>query len=378
MGDGMGAFERGYDAFDPGKQFEGLQRLVVGHAHVLRAAGVLQVAVLGSHAGIVESRGDGMGHLDLAVRVLSGITHGAVQHTRGAQAQRRRVHVRIQPVSRAFHADQANAVVEEGMEEPDGVAAAPHAGDEHVGETAFFLHDLLPRFPADDRLEITHQHGEGMGPCHRPDDVMGMADVGRPVAQGLVQRVLQRAAARVDGDDPAAHEAHAEDVQRLAGHVLGTHVDVAFQAEAGGHGGRGHAVLARPGLRDDPRFLHAPGEQDLADRVVDLVGARVVQVLPLEIDPRAAEGLRQPLRVVEGGRTAHVVPEVVTELLFEFRVPFRRLVDFEQLVQGRHQRLRNVAAAEYPKMSALVGQRGRRHPSLPFPRWSIRASRPSR
>ena len=53
--------------------------------------------------------------------------------------------------------------------------------------------------------------------------------------------------------------------------------------------GRGDAVLARAGFGDDALLAHAPGEQDLAERVVDLVRAGVQEVFALEINFRAAE-----------------------------------------------------------------------------------------
>ncbi len=59
------------------------------------------------------------------------------------------------------------------------------------------------------------------------------------------------------------------------------------------------AVLAGAGLGDDARLAHALGEQDLAEAIVDLVRAGVVQLLALEIDLRAAEMLGQPLGEIE-------------------------------------------------------------------------------
>ena len=55
-------------------------------------------------------------------------------------------------------------------------------------------------------------------------------------------------------------------------------------------------MLAGAGLGDDARLAHALGEQDLAEAIVDLVRAGVVELLALEIDLRAAEMLGQPLR----------------------------------------------------------------------------------
>ena len=91
------------------------------------------------------------------------------------------------------------------------------------------------------------------------------------------------------GDDLRAEHFHAIDVERLALAIHRAHVDDALEAEHRGDGGGGDAVLAGAGFGDDARLAHAPGEQDLADGVVDLVRAGVEEVLALEIDLRAAE-----------------------------------------------------------------------------------------
>ena len=58
-------------------------------------------------------------------------------------------------------------------------------------------------------------------------------------------------------------------------------------------------MLAGAGLGDDARLAHPAGEQDLAEHVVDLVRAGVVELLALEIDLCAAELLRQPFGEIE-------------------------------------------------------------------------------
>ena len=69
-----------------------------------------------------------------------------------------------------------------------------------------------------------------------------------------------------------------------------------------------------------PRLAHAPREQRLADRVVDLVRAGVAEVLALQVDPRAAERARQTLREVERRRPADVVAQALAQLAPEARV----------------------------------------------------------
>src|SRR5690606_14320637 len=91
-----------------------------------------------------------------------------------------------------------------------------------------------------------------------------------------------------DRDHGGAEQLHAEDVGLLPVDVGGAHVDHAVQAEARGHGGGGHAVHAGAGLGDDALLAHALGQQDLADAVVDLVRAGVVQLFALEVDLRPA------------------------------------------------------------------------------------------
>ena len=70
-------------------------------------------------------------------------------------------------------------------------------------------------------------------------------------------------------------------------------------------------MLAGARLGDDPRLAHPPRQQHLAQRVVDLVGAGVVQVLALEVDLAPPQCCGEPLREVERRRPAHVLPQVV-------------------------------------------------------------------
>ena len=104
-----------------------------------------------------------------------------------------------------------------------------------------------------------------------------------------------------DGDRAhlRAEQLHAKDVRLLPLDVGRAHIDDAGEPEARADGGGGDAVLAGAGLRDDARLAHAAGEQDLAEAIVDLVRAGVVQLVALEVDlcaaaaPDAAETSRR-------------------------------------------------------------------------------------
>jgi hypothetical protein len=79
-------------------------------------------------------------------------------------------------------------------------------------------------------------------------------------------------------------------------------------------------VLAGARLGDDPGLAHAPGQQDLPDGVVDLVGAGVAEVLALEVDARTAQRLGQPRGERQRRRAADEVAQQGAVLGVEGRV----------------------------------------------------------
>src|SRR5690606_40729048 len=104
---------------------------------------------------------------------------------------------------------------------------------------------------------------------------------------------------RLDRDDLGAQQLHAVDIERLPAHVLLTHVDLTGHAETRGDGGRGNAVLTSTGFGDDALLAHVFGEQTLADGVVHLVRAGVIEILSLQVNLRAAEHFAPAFGVVQ-------------------------------------------------------------------------------
>src|SRR5262249_53222626 len=117
---------------------------------------------------------------------------------------------------------------------------------------------------------------------------------------------------------------------------------------------------------NDARLTHTPGQERLANTIIDLVGPRVVEVLPLQEDAGTARFARQPLGEIKRCRPADVMVQIVVELPLKLRVLARLSVLLCQLAQGEHKGLRTVAAAIRAKAALGVGngQGRRRHSAL--------------
>ncbi len=230
-----------------------------------------------------------------------------MQDAGAALAERGAVTIGVEALAGRLDADQLDLrVVDERGEDADRVGAAADAGDHPRRQGALGGERLLARLVADHPLQVADQGREGRRADRRADHVVGRLDVGDPVADRGADRLLERASARLDRDDLGAEQAHALDVGVLAADVLRAHVDDALETEQGAGGGGGDAVLAGAGLGDHPRLAHPLGEQRLADRVVDLVGAGVGEVLALQVDS-ATGALGEPLGEVERRRPADEV-----------------------------------------------------------------------
>ena len=256
-----------------------------------------------------------MGCEHLTVRILHEIAQRAVKHAGAPARQRRCVLIGVESAPGGLDADQAGRrrrgtprtcrwrCCRRRRTRPPTDGSRPSRR----------LH-LRARLVADHSLQPADKRRVRMRADGAADDVMGVADVGDPVADRLVGRVLERRRTAVDRHDLGAEQTHLVDVERLTAHVLAAHVDDATEAERGTRRGGGDAVLPCSGLRDDPALAHALREQHLAERVVELVCAGVEQVLPFEPDLRTRTRVAETARVRHRRRTAGELGEPAIEL----------------------------------------------------------------
>ena len=90
-------------------------------------------------------------------------------------------------------------------------------------------------------------------------------------------------------------------------------------------------MLACPGFRDHTCFSHAKRQQGLAQRVVDFMSPRVVEILSLEPNLGTADRITEPAGVVQRVGSANEGPQKIAQFLLEFRILFCRFIFLSQL-----------------------------------------------
>lgn len=301
VGDGVGAFEGGDDAFEAAELVEGVDGFLVVGIDVVHALLAFEHAVLWANSWVVESAGDRVDGRGFALFILQQQALEAVD-----DAWRTEVHgtgVVACLVGATGWLDSVEggfAVAEKGGENAHGVAAAADTGEDVIGQLACHFVELLACFDADDALKVAYHHGEGVGSDDGADAVDG---VDRVLEVGLecgVDGFLECAKSVTDRDDFRAEDFHAYDVWVLLFDIDLAHMDFALEAEVGGCGSEGDSVLAGSGFGDETLLAHVFGEKGFAHAMVELVGAGVVQVFALEVDASAV-GFGKALAIVDRG-----------------------------------------------------------------------------
>ena len=245
-------------------------------------------------------------------------------------------------------------IVAEIIDRTDGVAPAADAGNEVVGFRVEFLLCLCADLLTDDLLEIAHHHRIGMRTNGGANDIVGIRDVRRPVADSLTRRILQRSRTARYGDDRRAEQTHTEHVELLTLYVQRPHEDAAFHPKECRHRRRRDTVLSCTRLCDDALLAHAVCEECLSERIVDLMRPRMEKILALEIDVRLAVVLRQPLGKVKIRRTPCILLEIAAVLRLKRRIVTVFQICLLQLIQCRHHDLGHILPAIVAKSSLLA------------------------
>ena len=110
-------------------------------------------------------------------------------------------------------------------------------------------------------------------------------------------------------------------------------------------------MLSGACFRDDPLLSHSDREQTLAETVIDLVRAGMVQIFAFEVNPGAAPCLCKPLGEIERSRPSGIILEEPVEFRMKFWISLGRFVGFFQFLQRMHERFGHKLPAIISKMT---------------------------
>ena len=263
---------------------------------------------------------------------------------------------RVQAQTGRLDAHQFHALVrQEFGEDANRIGAAADARSHDIRQTAFAREKLLARLLADDALEIAHHLRKRMRADHGTDRIQEIDRIAHVFVERAVHRILQRAGAARNGHHLAAEDFHLRDVRMLLLDVDLAHVDFAGNADQCAGRRQRHAVLPGAGLGQHLGLAHVLRQQSLAQAVVDLVRAGMVQVFTLQENARAALPRGQAPGEVQRARTTNVILVQALQLFLERLGLAHRFIGIADLVHDGLQLGRNDLAAVFAEIAVLVG-----------------------
>ncbi|KAI9919403.1 hypothetical protein PsorP6_017522 [Peronosclerospora sorghi] len=278
-----------------------------------------------------------------------------MQDTGSTPEQRRRVPWRVDAVAARFDAaDGHPCLVHKRVKHANGIAPAADTGDNRIGPSSPLVVQVGFDFASNDALKVAHERRKRVRTTGRPNNVVRRLDVRDPVPNRFVHGILERLGPARDDNHFCPQHLHAKDIERLALRIDISHVHDTVETEQGTRRRRGHTMLPRARLGNNARLAQPLGQHGLPQHIVNLVGARVGQVLALEPNLRALRMLREPTGVVQRCQTANIVPTQVLELLPKARVLRRLHVRVNEVMMRLNERLGDKTATKLPE-PAVVG-----------------------
>ena len=143
-----------------------------------------------------------MGFDGLAIGILHHIGVRPLERTGCPAGECGGVASGLDAVAACLVTDQAHVrVVEERVEDADGVGSPADAGGDRVGQPTGLVQHLGPGLQTDDALEVAHHQWERMWSGGGAEAVVGVVGVGHPVPEGLVDGVLEGLRSRLHRHD---------------------------------------------------------------------------------------------------------------------------------------------------------------------------------
>ena len=203
-------------------------------------------------------------------------------------------------------------------------------------------------------MHIWHHLRERVGAYHGTDAVNGILITVQVRFKGGIHSFLQTLEAVRDRHHLGTQDFHAGDVRSLLGNIYRSHVNFAFQAEEGGGCSQRHAMLSCARFRDNALLAHVFGQKAFPHAMVELMGACMVQIFPLQVNLRGAQVAGKAFAVVNRGGTSLKLFADAPQFINELGGVGYRLVGFRNFFKSGNQLVRQVNAAVFAKTALGV------------------------
>ena len=161
----MGTFNSWDNAFQTAQFLQCLHGLHICDRHVFYAAAVTQISMFRPHARIIQSCGNRMGKLHVAVFILQQIRFHAMQNANLADRHGAGMLSAFNSQPGSLHANQFHRrLLNKFRKHPNRVGTAAHTGHNHIRKPPFRLHQLAFCLLADYPLELLYHLGVRVRP----------------------------------------------------------------------------------------------------------------------------------------------------------------------------------------------------------------------
>ena len=112
-------------------------------------------------------------------------------------------------------------------------------------------------------------------------------------------------------------------------------------------------MLPGSGFGNKPSFTHPLGKKSLSDRIINLVGSRVVKILPFQINIRTIEPT-ETFCPVEWSRTSHIIMKQTVKFFPETFIVYIFAKRSLQFLYVAFKNLGNECASEFTVVAVFI------------------------
>src|SRR3954452_3740349 len=147
--------------------------------------------MFGTNRGIIEASRDRMGRGNLSALVLQHVRISSLKHSRRASAETCRMVAKLFSATACFNSNELHFLIfDELVKDADGIRSAANASNDRLRKLAFGAQNLRPRLTPSYLVEVANHRGIRMRTQHAAQQIMRRANIGDPVAHGLIDRVF--------------------------------------------------------------------------------------------------------------------------------------------------------------------------------------------